>query len=167
MLAGFVAPGESAEEAVIREVHEESSIVVRDSESTSTSQPWPFPVIADARLSRAQPTAAIRSATDGELADVGWYELEDVRATLAGADRGFMLPPAISIARYADRALGRAQRPLTAASGPRSTIAWIRFSERGSVRSSSNGPKRVRNQVAPTAAHGAGSLPTGKSTTNS
>ncbi len=97
VLAGFVAPGESAEEAVIREVREESSIVVRDPVYVA-SQPWPFPSSLmlgfHARSDGGDPVA-----TDGELADVGWYELEDVRATLAGADRGFVLPPAISIAR--------------------------------------------------------------------
>ena len=42
VLAGFVEPGESAEEAVVREVFEETSIVVRDVEYFS-SQAWPFP----------------------------------------------------------------------------------------------------------------------------
>lgn len=41
-LAGFVEPGESAEESVIREVYEETSIVVKDVEYFS-SQAWPFP----------------------------------------------------------------------------------------------------------------------------
>ncbi len=42
MLAGFVEPGESAEEAVIREVYEEVGLVVEDVRYFS-SQPWPFP----------------------------------------------------------------------------------------------------------------------------
>ena len=42
VLAGFVSPGESAEEAVIREVREESGIIARDP-AFVTSQPWPFP----------------------------------------------------------------------------------------------------------------------------
>ena len=42
VLAGFVEPGESAEEAVIREVFEETSIVVKDVQYFS-SQAWPFP----------------------------------------------------------------------------------------------------------------------------
>lgn len=40
--AGFVEPGESAEEAVIREVFEETAIVVKDVQYFS-SQAWPFP----------------------------------------------------------------------------------------------------------------------------
>lgn len=42
MLAGFVEPGESAEDAVIREVFEETGIVVHDVRYFG-SQPWPFP----------------------------------------------------------------------------------------------------------------------------
>jgi NAD+ diphosphatase len=42
MLAGFVEPGESAEEAVVREVFEETGIVVDDIRYFG-SQPWPFP----------------------------------------------------------------------------------------------------------------------------
>jgi NAD+ diphosphatase len=42
VLAGFVEPGESAEEAVMREVFEETAIVVKDVEYFS-SQAWPFP----------------------------------------------------------------------------------------------------------------------------
>jgi NAD+ diphosphatase len=42
VLAGFVEPGESAEEAVIREVYEETRIVVEDVRYFG-SQAWPFP----------------------------------------------------------------------------------------------------------------------------
>ena len=42
VLAGFVDPGESAEEAVVREVREEVGLEVRNLRYFS-SQPWPFP----------------------------------------------------------------------------------------------------------------------------
>jgi NAD+ diphosphatase len=42
VLAGFVEPGESAEDAVRREVFEETAIIVKDVEYFS-SQAWPFP----------------------------------------------------------------------------------------------------------------------------
>jgi NAD+ diphosphatase len=41
-LAGFVEPGESAEQAVVREVLEETGVLVTDV-TYSASQPWPFP----------------------------------------------------------------------------------------------------------------------------
>ena len=106
VLAGFVSPGESAEEAVIREVQEESAIVARDPEYV-TSQPWPFPASLmlgfHARSDGGDPISA-----DGELAEVGFYELETVRAALDGDESTFKLPPSISIARYLiERWVGR------------------------------------------------------------
>jgi NAD+ diphosphatase len=98
VLAGFVAPGESAEEAVVREVYEESSIVARDPEYV-TSQPWPFP--ASLMLGfHAHSDGGDPSGADGELAEVGFYDLETVRTALAGDESTFKLPPSISVARY-------------------------------------------------------------------
>ena len=98
VLAGFVAPGESAEEAVVREVGEESSIVARDPEYV-TSQPWPFPASLmlgfHARADGGDPVS-----NDGELAEVGFYDVATVRAALAGDERTIRLPPSVSIARY-------------------------------------------------------------------
>lgn len=42
LIAGFVDPGESLEQAVIREVREEAALTVRDPKYLG-SQPWPFP----------------------------------------------------------------------------------------------------------------------------
>lgn len=98
VLAGFVAPGESAEEAVVREVQEESSIVARDPRYV-TSQPWPFPASLMLGFHACSDGGDPVSA-DGELAEVGFYDLETVRAALAGDESTFKLPPPISIARY-------------------------------------------------------------------
>jgi NAD+ diphosphatase len=98
VLAGFVSPGESAEEAVIREVREESSIVARDPVYV-TSQPWPFP--ASLMLGfHAEADGGDPVAIDGELASVGWYDAATVGAALRGEIAEPVLPPAISIARH-------------------------------------------------------------------
>ncbi len=98
VLAGFVSPGESAEEAVVREVHEESGIIARDPTYVN-SQPWPFPASLmlgfHAHSDGGDPVSA-----DGELAEVGFYDRDTVRAALRGDDSTFRLPPPISIARY-------------------------------------------------------------------
>ncbi len=98
VLAGFVSPGESAEEAVVREVEEESGVVARDPVYVA-SQPWPFPSSLmlgfDAVSDGGSPVAR-----DGELEAVAWYPLESVRAALDGTNPDLLLPPSISIARY-------------------------------------------------------------------
>jgi len=43
VIAGFVEPGESLEEAVVREMKEEVGISVKDIKYFG-SQPWPFPI---------------------------------------------------------------------------------------------------------------------------
>jgi NAD+ diphosphatase len=95
-LAGFVEPGESLEDAVAREVLEESGVEVTGARYVS-SQPWPFPSSLmlgfEASYAGGSPVAA-----DGELEDARWFsrsELED-----AAAERGsFLLPPPLAIAR--------------------------------------------------------------------
>jgi NAD+ diphosphatase len=98
VLAGFVSPGESAEEAVIREVQEESGIVCRDPVFV-TSQPWPFP--ASLMLGfHAVSDGGEPEARDGELEEVHWLEAEAVRRALREEHPDFKLPPSISIAHY-------------------------------------------------------------------
>ncbi|MGA9859681.1 MAG: NAD(+) diphosphatase [Solirubrobacteraceae bacterium] len=98
VLAGFVSPGESAEEAVLREVQEESGVIARDPRFIA-SQPWPFP--ASLMLGfHAQSDGGDPVATDGELEEVHWIERDEVRAAAAGGETWFALPPPVSIARF-------------------------------------------------------------------
>ncbi len=91
-LAGFVEPGETLEEAVAREVFEESGINVTDVRYHS-SQPWPFPASIMLGFSATATTQDITIDPD-ELVAAGWF----TRAELA-APQDFVLPPPISIAR--------------------------------------------------------------------
>jgi NAD+ diphosphatase len=95
-LAGFVEPGESLEEAVAREVAEESGVHVRDVRYVA-SQPWPFP--ASLMLGFiAEWAAGAPAVRDGELEDVRWFTREEVRD--AAAERGpLLLPAPVAIAR--------------------------------------------------------------------
>ena len=71
VLAGFVEPGESAEEAVIREVFEETAIVVKDVEYFS-SQAWPFPNSLMLGFRAKYDSGEI--AIDGEeIVEAGWF----------------------------------------------------------------------------------------------
>jgi NAD+ diphosphatase len=96
VLAGFVAPGESLEEAVIREVQEESGIDCFDPRFVA-SQPWPFP--ASLMLGfQANSDGGEPRTLDGELEDVRWFTREQIRGALAGDDSVLQLPPSVSIA---------------------------------------------------------------------
>ncbi|MFL5863506.1 MAG: NAD(+) diphosphatase [Solirubrobacteraceae bacterium] len=98
VLAGFVSPGESAEEAVVREVEEESGIVSRDPVFVA-SQPWPFPASLMLGFHAVSDGGEPRAA-DGELDEVHWLDREAIQAATDGGDPGFKLPPPVSIARF-------------------------------------------------------------------
>ncbi|MFQ5786289.1 MAG: NAD(+) diphosphatase [Alphaproteobacteria bacterium] len=92
-LAGFVEPGESLEEAVAREVMEETGIAVEDVRYHS-SQPWPFPASLMLGFHARAATTRIDIARD-ELEDARWFH----RDALVRPAEGFRLPRPDSIAR--------------------------------------------------------------------
>jgi len=95
ILAGFVEAGESAEQAVAREVHEETGIAV-GAVSYLGSQPWPMPqsLMLGFRAESAGSTE-IRVDAD-EIAEAHWYSRDELRAAVeTGA---LLLPPPVSIA---------------------------------------------------------------------
>jgi NAD+ diphosphatase len=98
LLAGFVEPGESLEAAVIREVHEESGLVVADPVYLG-SQPWPFPaslmVGFRAQVPEGSPTTGI---PDGEeILALRWFTRDELRDAAASGE--IILPGPTSIAR--------------------------------------------------------------------
>lgn len=82
-LAGFVEPAESAEEAVRREVWEESGVIVGRVILHST-QPWPYPAsLMLGAIAQAVPGGEeIVLKHDPELKDARWVGLEEVREAL-------------------------------------------------------------------------------------
>jgi len=93
-LAGFVEPGESPEEAVAREVMEETGIMVGRVQYHS-SQPWPFPGSLMIGF-RAEAVKAEPKVDNHELEAADWFSRADIHAF---ASRGMSLPRPISIAR--------------------------------------------------------------------
>jgi NAD+ diphosphatase len=96
-LAGFVEPGESIEEAVARELHEEAGIVASDIHYVA-SQPWPFPgQLMIACTARAASAEIVLDRT--ELEDAFWASRADVAAAFAGEPGArFLAPPPYAIA---------------------------------------------------------------------
>jgi NAD+ diphosphatase len=86
-LAGFVEPGETLEQAVAREVHEEVGIEVADI-AYAGSQPWPFPHSLMIGFT-ARWAAGDIVCDEAEIVDAGWYRPDDLP----------MIPPGMSIAR--------------------------------------------------------------------
>jgi NAD+ diphosphatase len=77
-IAGFVEPGESLEDAVAREVMEETGVAVTDAHYHS-SQPWPFPSSLMVGFTARAGTDAVPRA-DEELEDVRWFTREEIAA---------------------------------------------------------------------------------------
>jgi NAD+ diphosphatase len=86
-LAGFVEPGESLEDAVRREVAEESGVQVSDCDYFG-SQPWPFPCsLMLGFVAQAEIPDIVRG---DELEDVRWFGPEEF---IALVERREVLPP--------------------------------------------------------------------------
>jgi len=88
-IAGFVEPGESLEDAVVREVAEETGVAVTEVRYHS-SQPWPFPSSVMLGF-KARASADSEVRVGGELEDARWFTREQVRAGEA------LAPPTQSI----------------------------------------------------------------------
>jgi len=87
VLAGFVEPGESLEEAVVREVKEEVGMEIKDIKYFG-SQPWPFPHSLMIGFTATYASGEI-SLDDREIEDAGWFTAEKLPR----------IPGRISIAR--------------------------------------------------------------------
>ncbi|EFR01194.1 peroxisomal NADH pyrophosphatase NUDT12 [Nannizzia gypsea CBS 118893] len=94
-LAGFIEPGESVEDAVRREVWEESGVIVSRVIIHST-QPWPYP--ANLMIGAIGQTAKPEDETvclshDPELEEAKWFDIADVQEALKTGVSSLGAPP--------------------------------------------------------------------------
>ncbi len=92
-IAGFVEPGETLEDAVIREVREETGVKVREM-TYHSSQPWPFPSSLMLGFTAKAADSEIRVDKD-ELENACWLTREELQHKLKGG--ALRLPSPISI----------------------------------------------------------------------
>lgn len=97
-LAGFVSPGETPEEAVLREVEEEVGLKVKDPRYIF-SQPWPFP---SQLMMGYSCTAQSRDITlnKDELREAQWFSKDTVRDVFDKKSDAFARPPRFTIAHH-------------------------------------------------------------------
>jgi NAD+ diphosphatase len=102
-LAGFMEPGESIEEAAMREIFEETGIRAHRVRYHS-SQPWPFPSSLMIGLLAWCDGGCIRIDVS-ELEDARWFTRPELLAMLAGThDGGLKVPRPAAIAHHLIRA---------------------------------------------------------------
>ena len=98
VLAGFAGPEESLEEAVIREIKEESGITAYDPRFV-----WvpavAVPDVGDVGFRGALPRRRARS-TRRRVEDVRWFTRAEVGEGLVGRSAELVLPPGISISYF-------------------------------------------------------------------
>jgi NAD+ diphosphatase len=102
-LAGFMEPGETIEEAVRRETHEEAGIAC-GRVNYFASQPWPFP---SSLMIGCHAEALTREIVidRSELDDARWFGREEVATMLLRSHpEGFSTPPEVAIAYHIIRA---------------------------------------------------------------
>jgi NAD+ diphosphatase len=94
-LAGFVEPGESLEQAVVREIAEEVGVQVTECQYLG-SQPWPFP--ASLMLGFTARTDDRVARADGEeVVAARWFDRDELRSAVASGE--ITLPTRASISR--------------------------------------------------------------------
>jgi NAD+ diphosphatase len=98
-LAGFVEPGETPEEAVVREAREETGVEVAGVEYV-ISQPWPFPsaLMIGFWASVGSQSANAPEPQAGELVEARWWDRAELASALADDQIG--LPPQGTIGNY-------------------------------------------------------------------
>ncbi|MBC7462709.1 MAG: NAD(+) diphosphatase [Actinobacteria bacterium] len=94
--AGFVEPGESFEQCVVREVAEECGVLVHSVHYLG-SQPWPFPASIMIAFESVTSDPSTALADGEEITEIRWYSREEMKKAVE--DGELSLPPRISVSR--------------------------------------------------------------------
>lgn len=94
--AGFVEPGESFEQCVVREVAEECGVVVSDVHYLG-SQPWPFPASIMIAFEAVTADPSTAKADGEEITEIRWFSRSEMKEAVISGE--LLLPPLISVSR--------------------------------------------------------------------
>lgn len=94
--AGFVEPGESFEQCVVREVAEECGVVVSDVHYLG-SQPWPFPASIMIAFEAVTADPSTAKADGQEISEIKWFSRAEMKIAVTSGE--ILLPPLISVSR--------------------------------------------------------------------
>ncbi len=94
--AGFVEPGESFEQCVVREVAEECGVVVSDVHYLG-SQPWPFPASIMIAFEAVTANPSTAKADGEEITEIKWFSRSEMKEAVISGE--ILLPPLISVSR--------------------------------------------------------------------
>lgn len=94
--AGFVEPGESFEQCVVREVNEEAGIHVSEIRYLG-SQPWPFPASLMIAFEAITDTPEAARPDGEEIVEIMWLTRDELKNAIR--KQTLLLPPKISVAR--------------------------------------------------------------------
>lgn len=94
--AGFVEPGESFEQSVVREVSEEAGVLVHSVHYLG-SQPWPFPASIMIAFEAITSDPATARPDGEEIVELHWYSREEMRDAVKSGE--LILPSQVSVSR--------------------------------------------------------------------
>ena len=94
--AGFVEPGESFEQCVLREVEEEAGVKVHSVHYLG-SQPWPFPASIMIAFEALTYDASVARPDGVEITEIRWFSRSELKDAVAAGE--ISLPGGISVSR--------------------------------------------------------------------
>lgn len=99
-LAGFIEPGETIEQAAVRELYEEVGILADPNSATyKFCQPWPFP--SSLMIGLIVPTLSEEIKVDqAEIEDARWFTRQEAQSILTGTHPELHCPPPLAVAHH-------------------------------------------------------------------